>query len=29
MVPFVGRLKEITLVKGKPTPVGFKIWVIA
>ncbi|RKL08705.1 hypothetical protein BFJ70_g16774 [Fusarium oxysporum] len=29
MVPFTGRSKETTLVKGKPTPVGFKIWVIA
>ncbi|KAF5725211.1 ac transposable element-derived 4 [Fusarium mundagurra] len=29
MVPFTGRSKEITLVKGKPTPVGFKVWVIA
>ncbi|TVY62590.1 Pogo transposable element with ZNF domain [Fusarium oxysporum f. sp. cubense] len=29
MVPFTGRLKETTLVKNKPTPVGFKVWVIA
>ncbi|KNB18694.1 hypothetical protein FOXG_22339 [Fusarium oxysporum f. sp. lycopersici 4287] len=29
MVPFTGRSKETTLVKRKPTPVGFKIWVIA
>jgi hypothetical protein len=29
MVPFTGRSKETTLVKGKPTPVGFKVWVIA
>ncbi|RYC79027.1 hypothetical protein BFJ63_vAg18093, partial [Fusarium oxysporum f. sp. narcissi] len=29
MVPFTGRSKEITLIKGKPTPVGFKVWVIA
>ncbi|KAF4419461.1 hypothetical protein FACUT_11478 [Fusarium acutatum] len=29
MVPFTGRSKETTLVKGKPTPEGFKIWVIA
>ncbi|EGU72291.1 hypothetical protein FOXB_17200, partial [Fusarium oxysporum f. sp. conglutinans Fo5176] len=28
MVPFTGRSKETTLVKGKPTPVGFKVWVI-
>ncbi|KAF4414706.1 ac transposable element-derived 4, partial [Fusarium acutatum] len=29
MVLFTGRSKEITLVKGKPTPEGFKVWVIA
>ncbi|SCO78511.1 uncharacterized protein FRV6_02724 [Fusarium oxysporum] len=29
MVPFTGRSKETTLVKGKPTPMGFKVWVIA
>ncbi|KAG6997356.1 hypothetical protein FocnCong_v015434 [Fusarium oxysporum f. sp. conglutinans] len=29
MVPFKGRSKETTVVKNKPTPVGFKIWVIA
>ncbi|KAJ4264586.1 hypothetical protein NW764_16700 [Fusarium oxysporum] len=29
MVPFTGRSKETTLVKGKPTPEGFKVWVIA
>ncbi|EGU88210.1 hypothetical protein FOXB_01272 [Fusarium oxysporum f. sp. conglutinans Fo5176] len=29
IVPFTGRSKETTLVKGKPTPKGFKIWVIA
>ncbi|ENH72260.1 hypothetical protein FOC1_g10004497 [Fusarium oxysporum f. sp. cubense race 1] len=29
MVPFTGRSKETTLIKGKPTPVGFKVWVIA
>src|SRR6478609_1879290 len=29
MVPFTGRSKETTLVKNKPTPVGFKVWVIA
>ncbi|KAF6518527.1 hypothetical protein HZS61_002605 [Fusarium oxysporum f. sp. conglutinans] len=29
MIPFTGRSKETTLVKGKPTPVGFKVWVIA
>jgi hypothetical protein len=29
MIPFTGRSKETTLVNGKPTPVGFKVWVIA
>lgn len=29
MVPFKGRSKETTIVKNKPTPVGFKIWVVA
>ncbi|KAM5527701.1 hypothetical protein FOXYSP1_20063 [Fusarium oxysporum f. sp. phaseoli] len=29
MIPFTGRSKETTLVKNKPTPVGFKVWVIA
>jgi hypothetical protein len=29
MVPFKGRSKETTVVKNKPTPVGFKVWVIA
>ncbi|KAF4971256.1 hypothetical protein FSARC_1878 [Fusarium sarcochroum] len=29
MVPFTGRSKETTLVKKKPTPVGFKVWAIA
>ncbi|KAF6523619.1 hypothetical protein HZS61_012118 [Fusarium oxysporum f. sp. conglutinans] len=29
IVPYTGRSKQTTLVKGKPTPVGFKIWVIA
>jgi hypothetical protein len=29
MVPFTGRSKDTTLVKGKPTPVGFKVWAIA
>ncbi|KAJ0130256.1 putative 4-hydroxy-2-oxoglutarate aldolase [Fusarium oxysporum f. sp. albedinis] len=29
IIPFTGRSKETTLVKGKPTPVGFKVWVIA
>jgi hypothetical protein len=28
MIPFTGRSKETTLVKNKPTPVGFKVWVI-
>jgi len=28
IVPYTGRSKQTTLVKGKPTPVGFKIWVI-
>ncbi|KAI7772027.1 hypothetical protein LZL87_011720 [Fusarium oxysporum] len=29
MVLFTGRSKETTVVKNKPTPVGFKVWVIA
>ncbi|SCO92653.1 uncharacterized protein FRV6_16781 [Fusarium oxysporum] len=29
MVPFKGRFKETTVIKNKPTPVGFKVWVIA
>jgi len=29
MVPFTGRSKDTTLVKNKPTPIGFKVWVIA
>ncbi|EXA31550.1 hypothetical protein FOVG_17171 [Fusarium oxysporum f. sp. pisi HDV247] len=29
MIPFTGRSKDTTLVKNKPTPVGFKVWVIA
>src|SRR6478735_9929735 len=29
MIPFTGRSKETTVVKNKPTPVGFKVWVIA
>src|SRR6478752_7106889 len=29
MVPFKGRSKETTVVKNKPTPVGFKVWVVA
>ncbi|KAL9567582.1 hypothetical protein ACKAV7_008346 [Fusarium commune] len=29
MVLFTGRSKETTVVKNKPTPVGFKFWVIA
>ncbi|KAK7589630.1 hypothetical protein V3481_008609 [Fusarium oxysporum f. sp. vasinfectum] len=29
MVPFKGRSKETTVVKNKPTPTGFKIWVVA
>ncbi|KAL9561175.1 hypothetical protein ACKAV7_014530 [Fusarium commune] len=29
MVPFTGRSKETTVVKNKPTPLGFKVWVIA
>jgi hypothetical protein len=28
MVPFTGRSKDTTLVKNKPTPVGFKVWFI-
>lgn len=28
-IPFTGRSKDTTLVKNKPTPVGFKVWVIA
>jgi hypothetical protein len=28
MIPFTGRSKETTVVKNKPTPVGFKVWVI-
>jgi hypothetical protein len=28
MVPFTGRSKEITVVKNKPTPVGFKVWAV-
>ncbi|ENH67766.1 hypothetical protein FOC1_g10001237, partial [Fusarium oxysporum f. sp. cubense race 1] len=29
IIPFTGRSKETTLIKGKPTPVGFKVWAIA
>jgi hypothetical protein len=29
MIRYTGRSKETTVVKGKPTPLGFKIWVIA
>jgi hypothetical protein len=29
MIPFTGRSKETTVVKNKPTPLGFKIWAIA
>lgn len=29
IIRFTGRSFEITVVKGKPTPLGFKIWVIA
>jgi hypothetical protein len=29
MVPFKGRFKETTVIKNKPAPVGFKVWVIA
>ncbi|KAM5348423.1 hypothetical protein ACJ41O_008247 [Fusarium nematophilum] len=29
IIRFTGRSNETTLVKGKPTPLGFKIWVIA
>uniref|UniRef100_A0A0C4BKQ5 PiggyBac transposable element-derived protein domain-containing protein n=1 Tax=Fusarium oxysporum (strain Fo5176) TaxID=660025 RepID=A0A0C4BKQ5_FUSOF len=28
-MPSRGRSKETTIVKNKPTPVGFKIWVVA
>ncbi|RKK10693.1 hypothetical protein BFJ66_g14430 [Fusarium oxysporum f. sp. cepae] len=28
MVPFTGRSKETPIFKGKPTPIGFKVWVI-
>ncbi|KAJ3454091.1 hypothetical protein MRS44_017985 [Fusarium solani] len=29
MIRYTGRSNETTLVKGKPVPLGFKIWVIA
>jgi hypothetical protein len=29
MIRYTGRSKETTLVKNKPTPLGFKIWIIA
>ncbi|KAF4963096.1 hypothetical protein FSARC_8869 [Fusarium sarcochroum] len=29
MIPYKGRSKETTIVKNKPTPCGFKVWVIA
>jgi hypothetical protein len=29
IVPFTGRSKEITVIKNKPTPLGFKIWAMA
>jgi hypothetical protein len=29
MVRYTGRSTATTIVKGKPTPLGFKIWVIA
>jgi hypothetical protein len=29
MVRYTGRSTATTVVKGKPTPLGFKIWVIA
>ncbi|KAM5341427.1 hypothetical protein ACJ41O_014458 [Fusarium nematophilum] len=29
MVRYTGRSNETTVVKGKPTPLGLKIWVIA
>ncbi|SCO87597.1 uncharacterized protein FRV6_11724 [Fusarium oxysporum] len=29
IIAYKGRSKETTLVKNKPTPVGFKVWVIA
>lgn len=29
MVRFIGKSDETTTIKGKPIPVGFKIWVVA
>jgi hypothetical protein len=29
MISFTGRSKDTTLVKDKPTPIGFKVWVTA
>jgi hypothetical protein len=29
IIPFTGRTKETTVVKNKPTPVGFKVWAMA
>jgi hypothetical protein len=29
IIPFTGRSKETTVVKNKPTPLGFKVWAIA
>jgi hypothetical protein len=29
MIRYTGRSDDITVIKGKPNPVGFKIWVIA
>jgi hypothetical protein len=29
MIRFTGRAKEITTIPNKPTPTGFKVWVVA
>ncbi|KAI6751881.1 hypothetical protein HG531_006577 [Fusarium graminearum] len=29
IIPFIGRSKETTVIKNKPTPVGFKVWAVA
>ncbi|KAF4448031.1 PiggyBac transposable element-derived protein 4 [Fusarium austroafricanum] len=29
MIRYTGRSKDTTLVRNKPTPLGFKVWVIA
>jgi hypothetical protein len=29
IIRFTGKSNEVTVIKGKPDPVGFKIWVIA